>query len=324
MSFVYYIIEQRNLAAILVAIAAFATILTLVLPMLQGDKLGSRMKSVSNRRDELRAKQKEDFARQNAKNKASLRPAPASFMKRVVDQFNLHALLDAEGARELLARAGYRGQPPLITFLFFRLLMPPIVLVLVLGYVFLINDFGLSPVARVAVSFLAAAIGFFLPNVFVKNVVQRRQEEIQTVFPDALDLLLLCVEAGMSVEAAFNKVAQEIGTNSVAMAEEMGLTTAELSFLPERRMAYENLAKRTGLPGVKAVCTSLVQAERYGTPVASGLRIMAKENRDLRMQEIEKKAASLPPKLTVPMILFFLPVLFIVILGPAAIKVMNM
>jgi tight adherence protein C len=128
----------------------------------------------------------------------------------------------------------------------------------------------------------------------------------------------------MSVEAAFNKVAQEIGTNSVAMAEEMGLTTAELSFLPERRMAYENLAKRTGLPGVKAVCTSLVQAERYGTPVASGLRIMAKENRDLRMQEIEKKAASLPPKLTVPMILFFLPVLFIVILGPAAIKVMNM
>ena len=126
----------------------------------------------------------------------------------------------------------------------------------------------------------------------------------------------------MSIEAAFKKVSDEIGTQSVALAEELTLTTAELSYLPDRRQAYENLAKRTDLEGVKSVCMALQQAERYGTPLANMLRVMAQENRDMRMAEAEKKAAGLPPKLTVPMILFFLPVLFIVILGPAAIKVM--
>ena len=126
----------------------------------------------------------------------------------------------------------------------------------------------------------------------------------------------------MSIEAAFQKVASEIGSQSVEMAEELALTTAELSYLQERRAAYENLAKRTGLPGVKAVSTSLIQAERYGTPLGQALRVMAQENRDIRMSEAEKKAAGLPPKLTVPMILFFLPVLFAVILGPAIIKMM--
>ena len=315
--------DTENLVTLLVAIAAFATILTLVMPMLKTDQLGPRMKSVANRRTELRNRQKEEFARKTVKTKGSLRPTPGNFMKQVVDKFNLQNLLDAEATREKLASAGYRGQPPLITFLFFRLVMPPIVLVMALGYTFLINDFGLSQIAKIGVSCMCAVLGFFLPNMFIQNKTQKRQQAISRVFPDALDLLLLCVEAGMSVEAAFNKVAQEIGTNSVEMAEEMGLTTAELSYLPERRQAYENLAKRTGLPGVKAVCTSLIQAERYGTPVGSALRIMAKENRDLRIQEIEKKAASLPPKLTVPMILFFLPVLFIVILGPAYLQLKD-
>ena len=127
----------------------------------------------------------------------------------------------------------------------------------------------------------------------------------------------------MSIEAAFKKVSEEIGTQSMALAEELTLTTAELSYLPDRRQAYENLAKRTDLDGVKSVCMALQQAERYGTPLAT-LRVMAQENRDMRMSEAEKKAAGLPPKLTVPMILFFLPVLFVVILGPAAIKVMHL
>jgi tight adherence protein C len=126
----------------------------------------------------------------------------------------------------------------------------------------------------------------------------------------------------MSIEIAFRRVAEEIGTQSVALAEEFTLTTAELSYLPDRRQAYENLAKRTDLEGVKSVCVALQQAERYGTPLGQTLRVMAQENRDMRMSEAEKKAAGLPPKLTVPMILFFLPVLFVVILGPAIIKVM--
>jgi tight adherence protein C len=157
---------------------------------------------------------------------------------------------------------------------------------------------------------------------FLKNRIARRQLSIKRAFPDTLDLLLICVESGMSIEAAFKKVSDEVGTQSVALAEELTLTTAELSYLPDRRQAYENLAKRTNLEGVKSVCMALQQAERYGTPLGNMLRVMAQENRDMRMSEAEKKAAGLPPKLTVPMILFFLPVLFIVILGPAAIKVM--
>ena len=164
----------------------------------------------------------------------------------------------------------------------------------------------------------------YSPNLFLKNKIQRRQLSIKRAFPDALDLLLICVESGMSIEAAFRKVSEEIGTQSIALAEEFTLTTAELSYLPDRRQAYENLVQRTGLDGVKAVGIALQQSERYGTPLGTTLRVLAQENRDMRMSEAEKKAAGLPPKLTVPMIVFFLPVLFVVILGPAAIKVMAL
>ena len=137
-------------------------------------------------------------------------------------------------------------------------------------------------------------------------------------------MLLICIESGMSIEAAFRKVSEEIGSQSVALAEELTLTTAELSYLQDRKQAYDNLSRRTGLEGVKSVCLALQQAERYGTPLGTAMRVMAQENRDMRMAEAEKKAAALPPKLTVPMILFFLPVLFVVILGPAAIRVMAL
>ena len=169
----------------------------------------------------------------------------------------------------------------------------------------------------------ATYLGMHLPLLFVKNQISRRQLSIRRAFPDALDLLLICVESGMSIETGFKKVASEIGTQSIPLAEEFTLTTAELSYLQERRQAYENLAKRTNLEGVKAVCMALQQAERYGTSLGRTLRVMAQEQRDMRMSEAEKKAAGLPPKLTVPMILFFLPVLFVVILGPAAIKLLQ-
>jgi tight adherence protein C len=177
---------------------------------------------------------------------------------------------------------------------------------------------------KIGMCLFAAYVGMQLPWLFLKNQIAKRQLSVRRAFPDALDLLLICVESGMSIEAAFRKVSQEVGSQSIPLAEELTLTTAELSYLQDRKVAYDNLARRTDLDGVKAVCMALAQSERYGTPLGQTLRIMAQENRDMRMSEAEKKAAALPPKLTVPMILFFLPVLFIVILGPAAIRVMAL
>ena len=319
LSMINTVMEPENLVMILSAVAAFATILTLTLPLLQTDRLATRMKYVSTERELLRQRSREELARERSR----LRSSPKGFIKQIVDQLNLGQLMDNEVVRQKLRQAGFRGQAPLYTFMFFRFVMPIILFAVTILYLFAVNSFGFAPMARVAMSCGGAFIGFYLPNVFVQNIIARRQESIRRAFPDALDLLLICVESGMSIEAAFNKVAAEVGTQSVELAEELSLTTAELSYLQDRRQAYENLAKRTGLPGVKAVVTSLVQAERYGTPLGTALRVMAQENRDIRMAEAEKKAAGLPPKLTVPMIAFFLPVLFVVILGPAAIKLMS-
>ncbi|MDP6691134.1 MAG: type II secretion system F family protein, partial [Alphaproteobacteria bacterium] len=149
------------------------------------------------------------------------------------------------------------------------------------------------------------------------------QKAIQKIFPDALDLMVICVEAGLSMEAAFHRVASELQSQGPEFTEELGLTTAELAFLPDRRQALLNLSERTGLPAVKALVTALAQAEKYGTPVSVSLRVLSQEQRDERMSRAEQKAGALPAQLTVPMIVFFLPVLFIVLIGPAIIKAMN-
>ena len=200
--------------------------------------------------------------------------------------------------------------------------MPVVMLVASLFYVFVVIELDQPAIIKLGLCIGATYVGMHLPSMFIKNKIARRQLSTRRAFPDALDLLLICVQSGMSIETGFKRVAEEIGTQSIALAEELTLTTAELSYLEDRRQAYENLAKRTNLEGVKSVCMALQQAERYGTPLAQALRVMAQENRDMRMAEAEKKAAALPPKLTVPLILFFLPVLFVVVLGPAAIKVM--
>ena len=313
--------NPRTLAAIFAAVAAIATVLTFAMPFLVTDSLSNRMKAVALEREKLRQRERERLARGE---RVSLRRSPKQYMQTVVEKFNLRKWVGQEEARALLVQAGYRGQAPYIAYLFFRMVVPIAMLVISLVYVFLVVELDQAPPVKIGLCLAATYFGMYLPNLFVKNKITRRQLSIKRAFPDSLDLLLICVEAGMSVEAGFRKVAQEIGSQSVALAEEFTLTTAELSYLQDRRQAYENLAKRTNLEGVKSVCMALQQAERYGTPMAQTLRVMAQENRDMRMSEAEKKAAGLPPKLTVPMILFFLPVLFIVILGPAAIRVMRM
>jgi tight adherence protein C len=304
------------------AVAAGATVLTLAMPLLTTDTLDKRMKAVALEREQIRQRERERMVQQNSK--VTLRQSPKQYMKTVVDNFNLSKWVGQEKARSMLMQAGFRGQAPYITYLFFRMAMPISMFFGSLFYIFIVIDLDYPPMLKFAMCIGCAYFGMYSPNLFLKNKIQRRQHSLKRAFPDALDLLLICVESGMSIEAAFRKVSVEVGTQSVALAEELTLTTAELSYLPDRRQAYENLAQRTGLEGVKAVCLALQQAERYGTPLGTTLRVLAQENRDMRMSEAEKKAAGLPPKLTVPMIVFFLPVLFVVILGPAAIRVMAL
>jgi tight adherence protein C len=314
-------LDPKVLFVFFAAIAAGATVLTLAMPFLATDTLDKRMKAVALEREKIRQRERERMAQGS---KASLRASPKQYMKTVVENFNLNKWVGQDKARAMLMQAGFRGQAPYITYLFFRMAMPIIALFSSLFYIFLVLDLDYPPMVKVGMCIGCAYFGMYSPNLFLKNKIQRRQVSLKRAFPDALDLLLICVESGMSIEASFRKVSEEIGTQSVALAEEFTLTTAELSYLPDRRQAYENLALRTGLEGVKATCLALQQAERYGTPLGTTLRVLAQENRDMRMSEAEKKAAGLPPKLTVPMIVFFLPVLFVVILGPAAIRVMAM
>jgi tight adherence protein C len=311
--------DTRFLAMVLAAVAAIATVITLAMPLLVNDTLAQRMNAVALEREKMRQRERERMMR---KEKVSLRTAPKQYMQSVVEQFNLSKWVGQEKARDKLMQAGYRGHGPYVAFLFFRMVAPLVALAGSALYVFLLVEFDQPATIKLGLCLIAAYIGMQLPFLFLKNKIQHRKLSIMRAFPDALDLLLICVESGMSIETAFRKVSEEIGSQSIALAEELTLTTAELSYLPDRRQAYENLAKRTDLDGVKSVCLALQQAERYGTPLAQTLRVLAQENRDMRMAEAEKKAAALPPKLTVPMIVFFLPVLFVVILGPAIIKAM--
>jgi tight adherence protein C len=313
--------DPRFMTLLLAAIAVAATAYSLLAPLLAGDGLAKRMKSVASERERIRQRERDRLTKDG---KVSLRQSPKQLVSKVVTDFNLGKWLAQEAALDKLVMAGYRGQAPYVTFLFARAVTPIVFLLAAVLYVFVISHMEQSLPVKIGMCLGAAWFGMQAPMLFLKNAISKRQLSIRRAFPDALDLLLICIESGMSIEVAFRRVSIEIGSQSVALSEEFTLTTAELSYLQDRKVAYENLAKRTGLDGVKSVCLALMQSERYGTPLGQSLRVMAQENRDMRMNEAEKKAAALPPKLTVPMILFFLPVLFVVILGPTGIKVAAM
>jgi len=308
----------QNVAYLIVACLVAATLYTIFSPMLEGDKLKKRMDSVANAREGMRANRMDQLNRQ-----AGLRKESKGYIKNMVDKLSLEKLLEASDLKDKLAQAGMRGQKPIYTFYIFRLALP--IAGLLIGLILFVglNVSQWQMLQRIAMTVGLTLFGYYLPAIFVKNAAGKRLASIVPVFPDALDLLLICVESGMSVELAFAKVADEMAENSVELAEEFSLTTAELSFLSSRRMAYENFARRNNHAGMRSVATALIQAERYGTPLGDTLRTMANENRQMRVMAAEKKAASLPAKLTVPMILFFLPVLFIVILTPASMRLMG-
>ncbi len=310
--------DPQFVISVLIAIAAAATVLTIGMPLLETDGLTRRMKAVSSERERIRERE-----RQAMKTKGSLREAPKIYMKSVVERFNLSSWLGTEKAKTQLSRAGFRGGQGEVSFLFFRLVTPIAMFFLAALYIFVIIQWDKPAFMRIGACVAAAYVGIKIPEFFLSNLIQKRQQSITRAYPNALDLLLICVESGMSIEHAFRKVSQEIGSESIPLAEEMALVTAELSYLPDRRQAYENLGQRSGLESVRSLTTVLIQAERYGTPLGTALRVLAQESRDMRMNEAEKKAAALPPKLTVPMIVFNLPVLFAVILVPALIQVFH-
>lgn len=315
------------LIAVLAAISVGAMVFTFGSTFVVKSDLRKRIRRVALEREKMRA---EEMARLRGSG-GEARPGSIrrteetkNYMKNVVEKFSLQKAFQDDATVDKLAMAGFRGQGHLTTFLFMRFATPLGVLVIVSLYLIFVMMPGKPLFLCLAYAIGAAIIASFLPNLLLKNATVKRQKSIKRAWPDCLDLMLLCVEAGMSVEHAFKRVAKEIGQQSIALAEEITLTTAELSFLEDRGRAYENLGRRTGLDNVRSVMTALIQADKYGTSVGQALRVMAEEGREARLMEAEKKAAALPPKMTVPLITFFLPVLFIVIMTPAMITAFSL
>jgi tight adherence protein C len=319
-------LTARQIELAIVAMSALSVVCAIVAvawPYLARDRLAERMRLVDRDREILRSRDPARQAgRRGARSQLFAREPNRIFVE-IVEKLSLARLTDVAGATESLRMAGLRGRAPLVTYMASRLIAAAVMPGVVFGYLAVVLRPDIPMAAMVAIAASGAALGYALPTVFVRNRIVKRQEQLRRNWPDALDLLLICVEAGMSIESAFRKVAEEIGTQSPELAEEMSLTTAELAYLSDRRQAYENLGRRTGLDSVKATVLGLIQSEKYGTSLGQTLRVLSKESRDFRMSAAEKKAAALPPKLTVPMILFFLPVLFAVIATPAVIQTLQ-
>lgn len=314
-------VPLETIITTLAFVGAFATVLAMGLPFLQRDHRAARLRSISRAREELGRQQREELNQRRAR----WRPQRSvSVLQSLVEKFNLEKMIAPKGLRAKLLQAGYRQPYAAKVYVGLR-----VVMAIGLGFagffyvsVLLADQF--SPFQRLLIQIGSPIIGFYLPHILLTNQITKRQKEMTLSFPDALDLLVICSEAGLSIEAAFQRVTSEIEEASPVLAEEFGLTTAELAFLGDRRRAYTNFAERTGLASAKALSVTLLQSEKYGTSVTQALKVLSKENRQERLSRAEQKAAALPAKLTVPMIVFFLPVLMAVIMGPAMIRVAEL
>jgi tight adherence protein C len=311
--------DPHFMGFLLAALGCAATALAFVAPMLQTDNLSRRIRAVSDERERIRLRERERLAAKD--NKAQLRMRPSSMLKRLVDTLNLTSWLSTETAKETLAKAGFRGAGAEYAFVAGRLIAPIGFGLLAATYIFGVANWQQPLAIKLGGVMAAVYLGIKAPEIYLRNATTKRQKSLERAYPNTLDLMLICAESGMSIEHAVRKVSSEIGVESVEMAEELTLLAAEMSYLQERRTAFENLNARTDLESVRSLTTVLIQSERYGTPVGAALRMLSQESRDQRMNAAEKKAAALPPTLTVPMILFFLPGLFAAILTPAAIQI---
>ncbi len=318
-----FLFEPQNLVLMLAFAGSFATVLAIALPFMQRDQRAARLKIVTRRREELSQQQREQEAQVRARRRPQTQ-VHVNLMKALLGRLKLENLTSSKDLKLQLASAGWRNQSAVFTYVFSRF-GAALGFGLIAFLFFTFSDKFEQPlIIRLVIALALAAVGFYLPRLLVKNAIQKRQDEMTSSFPDSLDLLMICVESGLSIEAAFTRVTEEILEQAPVLSQELGHTSAELAFLGDRRQAYANFAERTALPAAKSLSTSLIQSEKYGTPVGVALKILAQENRDDRMAKAAKKAGSLPAQLTVPMIIFFLPVLFLVIIGPAVIQMMDL
>ncbi len=302
--------------AVIAGIGVFITLVAFAQALMPSDPMAARLRSHKKRRDQLRGEVLGTTAAETR------RAAQITSLKQVLDRLKLLRGEEARKTSEQLAQAGWRSRDALAIYLGIRLATPFIGAVgsFVLLWTLAPDATGMQKLLGMVVAVLVCG---FAPVFGLKRAIKRRQNNLRKQLPDGLDLLVICTESGLSLDAAFSRVARELGFSSPHLADEIGLTSVELGFLPNRRQALQNLAKRTELPAIRGVVNTLVQTERYGTPLAHSLRVLSAEFRDERMLKAEEKAAKLPAILTVPMILFILPVLFVVLIGPAIIQVIE-
>ena len=303
--------------AVFGGIGVFVTILALARVFVPHDPMAARVKSHQQRRHHLlqqiiAANAPEPKAKQDL----------VQIVRKLVEQLKLTRGDEARKTTDKLAQAGWRSRDILVVYLGARFLMP---FVAGAGALFIVTMMGesLSMLSAVYSAGAGVLVGAYLPVLLLKNAIARRYHKIRRQLPDALDLLVICAEAGLSLDAALTRVAREMGPSAPELSDEVGLTAIELGFLPNRRQALLNFVRRVDIPPIRAVVNTLTQTERYGTPLAHSLRVLAAEFRDDRMMKAEEKAARLPAIMTVPLILFILPTLFVVILGPAACSISD-
>ena len=312
-------IETVDLVSLGVVIIAFGVVFMVWNSGIKRDPMQGRLKHLNERKDQLRAGLISTNKRQsNIKNVDRV-----NTMRKIADKLKLLQTESTDKISILLAQAGYRNKDALVIYQFSRLIMPALggllAIFLIYGVGILADSPGMRPLAGIGI----VLVFFKLPDILLINAKSKRTDAIRLSLPDALDLMVVCAEAGLTLDATMNRVANELGKAAPEMAEEFTITSIELSFLPNRRTALMNLAQRVDLPSLGSLITTLVQSERYGTPLAAALRTLSAESRNERMMKAEEKAARLPAILTIPLILFILPCLFIVLLGPATCKVAD-
>ena len=309
-------ISVEDLLILMMALSAGSVAVTVWFTLLQRDPALRRAKVIAAQRSVMRSELVGPRRRQQ-------RLPTLGMMRQVVDRFNLLKSGQAERISHKLMRAGWRSKDAIIRYLFMKLFLPLAFGVIVVLLLYGMNLYDLSPILKLGSAFGAVILGAYLPDVVIKNMTQKRQDTIRKALPDALDLMVICAEAGLSLDATLGRVSQEMELACPELADELGLTGLELGFLPDRRKALQNLAMRIDLPVVRGVVNTLIQAEKYGTPLAQSLRIMSGESRNERIMKAEEKAARLPALLTVPMIIFTLPPLFVVLIGRAILNTMD-